>query len=145
MEPKSTKEDSQSCCHPTCHISSGLLQYHWVSNLVSLKKKKKVDSVSMPSPISSLPAELLSMVLSLWSGHLSNENWIVTTSSFYTSHRTAGRWRRVLAILQVQYGLYSALEMANMEFFHQVPQRECFQKPRLFSNLCEGRKRLEER
>lgn len=97
---------SESCCHTTRRDPSARPSKPpgWAGH---------GSAASMPSPVSSLPGRLLSVALSLWSGHLSNGNWTVTTSTFYTGRHTAARWRWVLAIVQVQYGLRFPLEVEN--------------------------------
>lgn len=81
-------------------VSLGLL----LSNPV---RQRKVSAISRPSPHSS-PTRLLSVLLSLWSGHLSNGSSTVTSSSFYTGHHTAARWWQALAVLWVQCELFNS-------------------------------------
>lgn len=47
---------------------------------------------SVPWPLPSWPGRLLSAVLSLWGGHLSDGHWIGPTRSRYRGHRPAARW-----------------------------------------------------
>lgn len=82
---RNSKWASESSHHITCCVPSVLLQCDLLGLFISNPvRQRKVSAVSMPSHHSS-PTRLLSTVLSLWSGHLSDGSSTVTTSSFYTT------------------------------------------------------------